>query len=406
MASTAIAVGSALTAGGYLLRRRISKNWIIPSSIPPKKFTKDQTIVITGGNTGLGYEVAKYLSSYGAKVILACRNLETGQNAALQIRECTSNNDVECMKLDLSSLESVRTFATELKTRNENIYALICNAGVWQPDVDDKTNDGFEIHFGVNHLGHFALIQELLPHMKVCTDDCRIIIVSSSLCKSGKIDLDKRDFIYNQRVIEPGEKKSFAPTGYCDSKLMNMLTCRELSWKLDGSNITTYAVSPAFCSSQLGRNVQMPIYKKALMTPLMRLFQRSSQQGALNIIYTVTEDKDKLESGAMYSDGDIWEEGETMIESLDDEQKGLWELSEELIKEVAPKKDDDEQSKIPPEVAELKITPKKDRKRNARSHLLCKVEGCTTQGRSEKDDMCKRHFSMFEKAGRDTKVEE
>ena len=121
MASTAIAVGSALTAGGYLLRRRISKNWITPSSIPPKQFTKDQTIVITGGNTGLGYEVAKYLSSYGAKVILACRNLETGQNAALQIRECTSNNDVECMKLDLSSLESVRTFATELKTRNENI---------------------------------------------------------------------------------------------------------------------------------------------------------------------------------------------------------------------------------------------------------------------------------------------
>lgn len=76
------------------------------------------------------------------------------------------------------------------------------------------------------------------------------------------------------------------------------------------------------------------------MTPLMRLFQRSSRQGALNIIYTVTEDKDKLESGAMYSDGDIWEEDETTIESLDNEQKGLWELSEELIKEVAPIKND------------------------------------------------------------------
>lgn len=109
-----------------------------------------------------------------------------------------------------------------------------------------------------NHLGHFALIQELIPHLEVCTDDSRIIIVSSSLCKSGKIDLNKRDFIYNQRVIEPGEKKpSFAPTGYCDSKLMNMLTCHEL----DGSNIITYAVSPGFCSSELGRNVQTPIYK-------------------------------------------------------------------------------------------------------------------------------------------------
>ena len=350
MASTAIAVGSVLTTCGYLLRRRISKNWISPSSIPHKQFTKDQTIVITGGNTGLGYEVAKYLSSNGVKIILGCRNLDTGKHAALKIRECTSNNDVEAMKLDLSSLESINTFATELKTRKENIYALICNAGVWQPDNDDggggnynkntKTKDGFEIHFGVNHLGHYALIQELLPHMELDAEDRRIVIVSSSLCKWGKIDLDKRDFIYNQRVIGPGEKKSFAPTGYCDSKLMNMLTCRELSWKLDGSNVTTYAVSPGFCSSQLGRNVQMPIYKKVLLTPLMRLFQRSSQQGALNIIYTVTEDKDKLESGAMYSDGEIWEEGETMIESLDDEQKGLWELSEDLIKEVALKKED------------------------------------------------------------------
>ena len=162
------------------------------------------------------------------------------------------------------------------------------------------TADGFEIHFGVNHLGHFALIQSLLPQMEQSEMDSRIIIVSSSLCKSGKINMQKRDFVYDGRVLAEGEKKSFAPLGYCDSKLMNMLTCRELATRLP-SHITTYAVSPGFCKSSLGRNVQVPIYQKIVMVPMMRLFQRSSVQGALNILFPVMEEKAKLESGGEYS---------------------------------------------------------------------------------------------------------
>jgi len=335
MSSTAIAIGSILTAGGLFLRRRISKNWIIRSAITPlrQQFNSDKTIIITGGNTGLGYEAAKDLSSYGAKIILACRNIDAGKSAAATIRELTSNNNVDCMQLDLASLKSVRTFATELKTRNDKIYALICNAGVWMP-THDTTEDGFEIQFGVNHLGHFELIQELIPQMKESGMDSRIIIVSSSLCKSGKIDLEQRDFIRKQRAPEPDAKQSFAPTGYCDSKLMNMLTCRELATKLEGTNITTYAVSPGFCASQLGRNVQMPIYKKLLMRPLMKLFQRSAEQGSLNIVFTTVEDKSKLESGSMYQDGKIWNDGVKLVETLGgDLQKELWQLSEELIKQ-------------------------------------------------------------------------
>lgn len=286
----------------------------------------------------MGYEAAKYFAHCGGNVILACRNGDAGERAALEIRESTGNQDVKFLKLDLASLDSVRSFAADFKARNENIHALICNAGVWVPDNDDdqktKTSDGFEIHFKVNHLGHFALIQSLIPQMEQSGMDSRIVMVGSSLCKSGKIDLQKRDFIYDGRVLGSNEKKSFAPTGYCDSKLMNMLTCRELAVKLRGSNITTYAVSPGFCSSQLGRNVQMPGYKKMLMTPLMRMFQRSSQQGALNLIFAVTEDKTKLESGTMYQDGKIWKDGVDLIDTLGgDLQRGLWELSRELIKE-------------------------------------------------------------------------
>jgi len=333
------AVGSislVLATGGLLLRRRISRNWITQASISAPQFTKDQTIIITGGNTGLGYEAAKYLANCGGKIILACRNGDAGKRAALELRETTGNKDVEFLKLDLGDLSSVRSFATNFKKRNEKIHALICNAGVWMPDdahgQNTKTKDGFEIHFGVNHLGNFALIQSLIPQMEQSGIDSRIVIVSSSLCKSGKIDLQKRDFIYDGRVPEPNERKSFAPTGYCDSKLLNMLTCRELAVKLGESNITTYAVSPGLCSSRLGRNVKMPAYKKMLAAPVMRLFQRSSRQGALNLVFAVTEDNAKLESGGMYQDGVIWKDGVDLIDALGgDLQKRVWELSEELV---------------------------------------------------------------------------
>jgi len=286
-------------------------------------------------------EAAKILSSSGAcKIILACRNTDSGENAAVKIREHTSNTSiVECRKLDLASLQSVQAFAQEIKERDEKIYALICNAGVWIPNdginnENKTTKDGYESHFGVNHLGHFALIQSLIPQMEQSETSSRIVIVSSSLCKSGKIDIQKPDFIHKQRV---SEKKSFAPTGYCDSKLMNMLTCRELAKRLP-SNILSIAVSPGFCASQLGRNVHVPIYKKMLMIPIMRLFQRSTQQGALNIVFATTEDEDNIESGSMYQDGIVWKDGVALMEELgEDLQKELWKLSEELINKSSSK---------------------------------------------------------------------
>lgn len=302
-------VAAFLTTGGYLFRRKISKNWITKSAITLHKFTKEETTVITGGNTGLGYEVAKVLATCGGKVILACRDNKSGQLAAHHIRESTGNKDVECMALDLASLASVKTFADNLKKRKEKVYGLVCNAGVWIPEdeIDEwktKTLDGYEMHFGVNHLGHFALIQHMIPYMKQQWEmDSRIVIVSSSLAKMGKIDLKKRDFLHDSRSPDPIAKNSFAPTGYCDSKLMNMLTCRELAVKLQGSNITTYAVSPGFCQSKLGRNVQYPFYKKIFVGPLMRLLQRSTAQGSLNILFATMEEKHKLESGGKSSVG-------------------------------------------------------------------------------------------------------
>ena len=336
LTTTVGGIAAVIVTGGLLFRRRLSKNWISPSSIPARQFSREDTIIVTGGNAGIGYEVARELASRGCRVILACRDADAGHLAASNIRQVSGNADVLCMALDLASLRSVQTFAANLQTRNYNIYALICNAGVWMPDREAKTKDGFELHFGVNHLGHFALIRLLVPHMENSGTDSRILIVGSTLCKMGKLDLQTRDFIYDGRVPEEGEKPSFAPTGYCDSKLMNALTCRELAARLRGSTskITAYAVSPGFCQSRLDREVsaRMAPYIKMIFLPLMRFFQRSSAQGAYNVLFVLMEDKTKLESGSMYQDGVVWKEGLTQFEALGNAvQKELWDLSDELI---------------------------------------------------------------------------
>lgn len=340
MLSTVAVGGAVFAGGGLLLRQRISRNWITRSSLPDRRLTKDQgMIIITGGNAGLGFAAAKYLAEIGGKVLLACRDVDAGERAASTIRKATGNDDVGCAKLDLSSLESVRSFAAEILMKNERIHTLVCNAGVWVPvgegNQQAKTQDGYEIHFGVNHLGHFALIQSLVPYMAKSGIDGRIVIVSSALCKAGRIDLKKRDFIYEgrEKTLEEKKGRSFAPAAYCDSKLINMLTCRELAVRLKGTNVSTYAVSPGFCRSQLGRNVKWPLFKKVLAIPIMRLIQRSPEQGALNIVHSVLGDKEVMSSGAMYQDGKIWDDGVILVRTLDDDlQNDLWDISEELLK--------------------------------------------------------------------------
>ena len=399
---TTLTLGTIATtaAAATLLRRRISRNWLAVSSpsalttinnnnnnnnndnkntnYNQKLLTPQHICIITGGNTGLGYETARNLAKRGGTIVLACRNIESGERAARNIRRDTGNERVSARELDLASLDSVRNFAkgfggadkaasaVTITANNDcnnthrpgeeggGIYALICNAGVWMPmEQKAKTQDGYEIHFGINHLGHFLLIQNMIPHMQKTSGikgSSRIVIVSSSLLKSGKVDLKSREFVYCGRGNRDGvattmkdddltikEKKgknnsSFAPTGYCDSKLMNTLTCRQLALHLEGTNITTYAVSPGFCRSQLGRHVHMPFYKKMLLWPIFRVIQRSPVQGAENIIFATMEDESKMVNGAMYQDGKVAEEETRFVDGLGEEvQKGLWELSQELV---------------------------------------------------------------------------
>ena len=385
--------------GGIYLRRRVSRDWLDYRSSGPSDLSSKGVIVVTGANVGLGYESAKEFAKRKATVVLACRDVQKVEEAADRIarsigkadRSCTgtatasSDNDhdladpllsarnrLDCTMppLDLASLDSVENFADKLaaKYSQRGVYALVCNAGVWMPmEQERKTEDGFEYHFGVNHLGHVALIKAVVDRiMSKQKEEGRIVLVSSGLAKSGKLDMEKQDFVYSGRKVggeqdgddatspdggdssngENGrnnnmKKKShasFAPTGYCDSKLMNALTNRHLATKLakTAPHVTTYACCPGFCRTSLGRNVHFPFYKKLLLGPLMLMIQRNSVQGSQNIIHATLEDKEKLESGGMYRDGEIAKDESEYMDSLEkDLPQKLWDLSETLLSKRA-----------------------------------------------------------------------
>ncbi len=293
---------------------------------------------------GLGYEAAKDFSRRNGNVIIACRNVTKGEEAAKSIAKSTGNDNVECLELDLASLASVKEFITKIQSdpKYSSIDALVCNAGVWIPDTGDgmpKTKDGYEMHFGVNHLSHFLLATSLEKQL-ANSGDGRIVFVASSLMRSGKLDMAAQDFVHEGRkkveVDEPGQKKkksSFGPPpAYCDTKLMNALTCKHLSTILPPT-VTTYSVCPGFCRSSLGRSVSVSFMQKILVTPVMLLIQRSAAQGAQNIVHATIEDKGKLQSGAMYKDGEVSSELNEYMSTFGDDCKKLFELSERLVQD-------------------------------------------------------------------------
>lgn len=318
----------------YISRWVFTRKWINVTHDPnlKAKSLKGKTVLITGGNTGLGRSVALDLARRGAdEVILACRNVLQGNEVARSITESTGNINVKCMLLDLASLESIRNFVKNFLNDHTQLDCLICNAGVWVPmEQGLKTADGYEMHFGVNHLGHFSLIK-LLSDCLHKANDSRIIVVSSGLMTSGVVDIDNID-VYNGRRSDPKDKSrgSFIPTGYCDSKLMNGMFVKELA-KCD-KKITTVAVCPGWCKTDLARHVYIPFYRKLLMLPFMFMFMRSCDQGANNIIFAAVQDTEKLQNGGFYRDGKLQKRENDKLESLKDKRvsEDLWHLTEQL----------------------------------------------------------------------------
>ncbi|XP_074888843.1 dehydrogenase/reductase SDR family member 13 isoform X3 [Buteo buteo] len=193
---------------------------------------RGRTAIVTGGSSGIGAATALELARCGARVVLATRNAPRGEAAARRIRTETGNAEVVFMQLDLASLRSVRAFATAFLRQEPHLHLLINNAGV---SAGGTTEDGFSLPFQVNHLGHFLLTQLLLERLQSCAPS-RVVIVASRAHCAGRLRPNT--------LGQPPSGLFSAFQDYCDSKLANVLHARELATRLQGTQVTCYAVHP------------------------------------------------------------------------------------------------------------------------------------------------------------------
>lgn len=284
-----------------------------------------RTAVITGANTGLGFETAKALAEKGAHVVIAVRNTTKGDQAAARI-----SGEVEVQELDLTSLASINSAAAALKSRFDKIDLLINNAGV-MTTPKGTTKDGFELQFGTNHLGHFALTGLLLDAM-LDVDGARIVTVSSNGHKmGGAIHWD--DLQWERTYSRMG--------AYTQSKLANLLFTYELQRRLAPRGKTiAVAAHPGTATTELARSLPRPI-ERAFLVAAPVLFAQTPDGGALPTLRAATDPG--VLGGQYYGpDGIGQQRGAPVVvassaQSYDvEQQRRLWEISEELTKVVFP----------------------------------------------------------------------
>ena len=280
--------------------------------------------VITGANTGIGYEAAAVLADKGAKVVLAVRNVDKGNEAAARITAKSRDAVVSVQELDLTSLDSIRTAADALKAAHPRIDLLINNAGVmWTPK--GTTKDGFELQFGTNHLGHFALTGWLLENL-LPVEGSRVVSISSQGHRiRSEIDFDDLQ-------SERGYNRVAA---YGRSKLSNLLFTYELQRRLNAKGAATIAAAahPGGSRTELVRNSPVWIrIPNAVLGPL--LFQ-GPEMGALPTLRAATDPD--VRGGQYYGPDGLGEQRghpklvESSARSHDEQlQRRLWTASEEL----------------------------------------------------------------------------
>eukprot|EP01104_Vermistella_antarctica_P014554 TRINITY_DN460_c0_g1_i1.p1 TRINITY_DN460_c0_g1~~TRINITY_DN460_c0_g1_i1.p1 ORF type:complete len:349 (+),score=36.00 TRINITY_DN460_c0_g1_i1:58-1104(+) len=254
------------------------------------------TTLITGANAGIGYETALQLARDGRHIVLACRNMKKAEQAVANIKTATKNEQVECMELDLSSLQSVFTFARRFNARELSLRVLVLNAGIL-PLSETPTTDGFEGCFGVNHLGHFAL-SLLLKESLVRGAPARLISVASFMHASGVIDFP---FLLKHAKAP---KKHIPKTGrqfrYNQSKLCNVMFAYEFQRRFGHEGIYANALCPGVVASNILSESNWFIANVG--TWFMRLVGKSCAVGALTSVYCVTSPELELSGGKFYSD--------------------------------------------------------------------------------------------------------
>ncbi len=284
--------------------------------MPPQS---GRRFVITGANSGVGFQAARILGSRGAEIVMACRNLEKGEEAARQVPGYDAGR-VVVRRLDVADLSSVRAFAADFLADHDGLDVLVNNAGVLGAPLG-LTGDGIETHFATNHLGHFALTNLLLPALRD-----RVVVTGSREHRRGEIDLE--DLVWDRRPY-----KAFA--AYGQSKLANLLFMTELHQRLTaaGSDVRAVGAHPGASSTHITSGSGNPVltwvgYHGA------KLVSMPAWRGALCTVYAATMDipGDTYigPHGRLEMHG--WPSAARRSRSARDAELGrrLWEVSEKL----------------------------------------------------------------------------
>jgi NAD(P)-dependent dehydrogenase (short-subunit alcohol dehydrogenase family) len=298
--------------------------------------------VVTGSNSGLGFGLARRLSAAGADVVMAIRNRAKGEAAIDEIRATVPDAKLTIKPLDLSSLAGVAALGEQLNADGRPIDILINNAGVMTPPKRDTTTDGFELQFGSNHLGHFALTAHLIPLLRAA-DSPRVVSLSSLAARQGRIHFD-----------DPQFEKSYSPgQAYGQSKLAVLMFARELDRrsKEAGWGILSDAAHPGLTKTNL--QISGPSHGQSKPSTMERLYKLSWRltpflwqeidEGILPALYAATSPQ--AEGGAFYGPHGIYEAagGGVAIAKVpararnDADCRRLWDISEKLTGVSYPK---------------------------------------------------------------------
>ncbi|RDZ62190.1 short-chain dehydrogenase [Haloferax sp. Atlit-12N] len=287
------------------------------------------TVVVTGANSGLGFEVTKMLAERGAHVVMACRSTQRGEEAKRKIEADLPEASLVVHELDLADLDSVAAFADWFTSTYDELHVLCNNAGV-MAIPRKETEQGFEYQFGVNYLGHFALTGHLLPVLNRTPGETRVVTQSSVAHRNGEIDFDDLQ----------GEQSYSAWGAYGQSKLADLIFAYELDRRLRSANATVKSVAchPGWAATNLQRRGPEQSGSRLrlwIMQLANAVIAQSAEQGALAMVYAAT---DPNIEGGEYVGPDGFrnmrgtpEVQESSEQSYDvDTARRLWEVSEEL----------------------------------------------------------------------------
>ena len=252
----------------------MSSNWTT-AQMPDQH---GRTALVTGANSGLGLISARELARKGASVVLACRNTEKGEAALEEIRAVAPDAQLELAELDLGSLASVADFAERFRAAHDGLDLMLNNAGVMAPPRRE-TADGFELQFGTNHLGHFALTARLIDMMEA-REDARVVALSSIAHKTGRINFDD---LQSQRSYKRW-------SAYGQSKLADLMTAFELDRRLRaaGSTIKSLGAHPGYAATNL-QSAAVPALDRWVMVVTNALLAQDAEIGALAPLYAATQ---------------------------------------------------------------------------------------------------------------------